>query len=400
MALRFELTTLSKPASGATAATPISILGRILQFQDAEVGIPIMDQRTAKLTISMYDPILAKLVSLGHVDADGNPLLAYATMLRVWYDYRPDAPTFWGAISVPEFNYGDGTITLNAVDRGLSLENHFLRLGDTALDAANGFQGLVPPDTRGLRMLRDAGLNTVAQNARFMPDLGIKDGPFTSIDMTDSANWVKLDRGDQVWQRMKDVGGLLAGSEWELDPIDDLYDYAQLNCFDFQGQDRSNSLIFQSGFGKNNCTIDHTPGGKLYTHAHVLSSDGVNRETSVDVDSSNLRGAYVYWDATNYTAGHSKLLKARADMIVGLYGVPPDYATITLPPDPETDIHYWDSFSIGDIVNAQAKRGFCRAFFLPRVMNVRLTQKDAANNTQCAIDVVPYEAIGTPSEDA
>jgi hypothetical protein len=56
--------------------------------------------------------------------------LAYGTCLRLAWR---DTPMLWGVITVPSLSAQNFNVTCSAVDRTLSLQGHYLNLGDDAL---------------------------------------------------------------------------------------------------------------------------------------------------------------------------------------------------------------------------------------------------------------------------
>lgn len=359
---------------GITAGLAVNY-GTLTQYEDAEVNIPINDARTARVKISLYDPLVQEVI-------------AYMRMLRIYYG---STLVFWGPITEPQFQLGDATCSIAAVDPSIRLQNHFIRYGDDAekKTETNGFDGKVPVDYRGMRMIRDAANNTPEQDLRAVPPLGILNG---SANTPQGPPRLTFERSMNVWDAMKEVADHDPGPDFQLRPSTaELGAYCFLDCFNKQGTDRSATVIFQGGWGLDNLDdMTYTPGGKLITHAHVLSSDGLMRVTTTDIASSHDRGVYVEWEATDYPVtdlDDIDVLAERGAVWIDAYGVPPDYHTIT--PRLNSGYVYGTSYGIGDYVSSSIRRGYLNKDMTGRVTAVTLKQEAQSGMVREAITIVP-----------
>jgi hypothetical protein len=393
--LRFQVTTLRYPD-----ADPI-VLCELQQFTDGKVGIPLNDGRDGEVTISVYDDAYRVLTSYF-----AGPLDEYAAMLRAFYD---GTCVLWAPITGAPFKGADGTVTLTASDK-VRLENHEVVIGDEAIDIENGFDGRIPVDSRGLRLLRDAAINLPGQTARGVPDIGIADG---SDDVPDNDVFITIERGTEVWSAMQDLlshgpsPGHAGAPDVEFEPRVDLPGaYVQMNTYSHQGYDKTDVLVFQFGFGRENLAdYDSDPLGKIITHQHALGRNNKIRETRADLASSAYRGLYVKWSSQDYTGSDADLrvaLGAWAQQQVEAYSVPPHVVKITLKPEDEvTDplgrFRYLRDFTIGDEVRAEARRGYHREVSEGRIVKVTLSQQDQGKKALADLDLVPNVGGGDGS---
>jgi hypothetical protein len=220
--LTWKVTGLWHPSH--TLLSDLAYYGQITDPINGEVDIPRNDSRTATVTVSEYDPIIPSV--LGHT---------YARCLRVYYR---DRLVFWGPIKTIEYNLDPdqpGTVKLNAVDPSIRLIQHYLVRGDLGgeLSKASRDRGSVSVDHIGLRLLRDAGLNTAEQNTEDDPDLGIING--TNTFPAAVGDPMGVQRGDEVWSQMTQLSQSL-GPDFELAPIADTVGaYCKLNTFEPAG---------------------------------------------------------------------------------------------------------------------------------------------------------------------
>lgn len=371
---RLSLTTLHQPETAAAAARPAYTLARLTQFTEARVEIPANDSRIASAKISLHDPAI-------------DLVQPYSTLLHVLYVTASTAwNVFWGVISNMQEN-DDETVTLNCVDRSLSLQRHFLRYGDQAVNGTthptlpNPYgKGHVPLDSTGMAMLLAAGQNTDEQDDRGVPALGIILG---TDNTSPTSETMEVRRGDEVWRTMLDLVRHDIAPDFELEPIDTVDNvYAQINFYTRQGDPDPENLILQHGFGKDNARIRFDVGGKIATHAHVLSTGDEKRVTVADAAASDDIGVYVDWDATDYATSETAALQARGRQITDQYAEPPEYFDVDLTDD--SGLYYMEDFTVGSACRAQK-----------RIRRAPVTGRDVVRQADGHITKVTLEQIDT-----
>lgn len=375
---RITLTNLYRPASvdGSRAQVLSATLARLDNFKEAEVSIPLNDAREAKVKISMHDPAAL------HV-------FPAKTMLHIVY-VTPTAArlVFWGPLTQPQWNSEEESVTLNAVDPSIRLRHHYIRIGDQILNRPSHAElpnpygkGYIPFDGQGLRMLRDCG-DTISY-----PALGIMDGDFDAMEWdVDTTHKGKFSRGAEVWATWLEIISHQAAPDFELLPIDHVQGYyCQINTFDLQGNADPSGLILQDGFGLGNCRMDYTPGGKIVTHAHVLSEGDQRRVTVADQDSALEHGAYIQWESTQYKQRSNQPLIEKGKQLIAAYGRPPEYFQVRLAVD--SDLYFGEDFYTGDALTASVRRGYLQRSLTGRLVKTTLRQIDDAGNVVPEIEV-------------
>lgn len=438
MQLRCELTTLWFPFGGGfDLGEPIPIP----QFNSLEVTIELNGQRTASLEVSVFDyPIYT--------------MTPYDYCLRVWMkpDYEADDEflVFWGQIPNVDIDVTAATCTFHAVDPSLRLMAHFIRLGDMALNKPdhayfpNPYDRAVPVNGEGIRMCIDAAQNIgwdgidplgLNQAGRY-PPLGIYYGTDTSETIAFDSNLVvKFTRGQQVWDAIQEIVSHEPGPEFELAPST-LNEgcYVELNTFDraglvspTTGHSYDTPVTFQQGWidyelgegdpvgtlQADNAKITHSAGGKLVTHAHVLSSEDAGiakRVTTANPGTLSTGGAarygvFVEWDQTQYGAKNTDLLSLRGQYILAAYGRPNDICTVA--PNPDCEFQYLRDYMVGTTVNVRYQRGgvsiedpnYAWAEMEARITGVTLRQ-GASILGETELTTVPHVTESTIDEDS
>jgi hypothetical protein len=403
--LRWQIATLHYPAGTSTPAWPTTVLADLVNVSEGLVTVPKNDARTAQVSLSVYDPIIGEILDRWKAfraamsfSTERVRLEAYAMQLRASY---LGEPVFAGPITLPEWRGADAKVTLHAVDHSLRLQSHFLVAGDLGgqITVSHGY-GNLEISTAGYKALRDAALNLSGQTARGVPDLGIADGPHDAGSLHDPPLTVRVQRGDNIWTTWRDtIAGTEFSPDFSLDPVfDDPSAYALLNTYASQGSDLTSDVVFHYGFGGDNLAdFVWTPGGKLITHVHSLDQSLRTRVDRADVDSSRLRGIYVDWHAAPFAAksqNDTDALASYAEEQLAKYAVPPDYVTVTLKPDSESDparrmLRPFFDFGIGDKVGAIAKRGYMNESLVGEISEIRLRQTDATGIITPEVDLLP-----------
>lgn len=370
--------------------TPAVVLANVSQYTDAEITIPYLRERTAKVTLSVFDRALAEMLE----NAGG--LRAYEHCLFVRYLGQP---VFWGPIVTPEWDLEQATVTLNAVDPSVRLQHHYLRLGDDALNSDNGFDGSLPVDHRGLRKLRDAAFVTGPQAALGIPDIGIEDG---TNDCTESDLRLRVTRGDEVWAQMIELASVPGRPDFELEPLD-ISDrplsYCRLNTYESQGTDRTGEIVWHCGFGADNvANVSWSPGGKVVTQSTVTSQDAQHRSTILAPTVAQAIGVYSSWNARDFNGNDDEVFAAYATGEVQAYAPPPNYLKVTLRRD--TPHRYGGAYVIGDTIRVCAKRGFMHSGDIDAaVVQVTLRQADDIGDIVEDVDLEPVDTVDIETLD-
>jgi hypothetical protein len=468
MALKFAITNL--------AGQQIAV---VTDYDQGLVTIPYNDSRTAEVTLHPESPAGLKLG-----EEDNGAGVALRLMLKAWYIAPPYNPllVFWGPIITPTWTLraGQKTLRLEAHDMSIRLKNHYLSGADSGT-IFTGSDGQVIVSWEGLRVLRDAGKNSAAENTALIPDLGIGDGTNThpggyavtylttafasgnttmhvesTVGFPDSGNvpddtikigateftytgrtattftgltyagatlpigtqviydaprFLKVQKGDEVWQRWTEIANDPFGPDFRLRPDDSTPGiYALLDTFDKREtseggtRDKRYSVIFQAGFGTDNVTdFDYAPqGGSTWNvavaqRAHT-SKDGETETTTTKI-SRNLAsrikyGNYVKWDPGGDTEGETTL-KGKTQAILLAYSEPPQNFSFSPRSDESQRFFYGTHFMEGDVISCAAHFGGLRIWLPGFISEVRLRQVSSTGQTKAEVDAIP---VGTVNE--
>ena len=371
--------------------------GRIKNPVAPKVDIPKNDSRRALVAVHLDDPIVKNI-------------RPYSRMLRVHYRGRL---IYWGVLHLPEYNLEENLVHLNSIDPSIRLYRHFLRYGDlqnvpnqTLGSPSGGLlgsdgKGLVYVSAAGLRLLRDAGNNLNEQTARGVPNLGIVNGyddwHIEEGDADGFPDVIEVARGDRVLDKMKDLSNQVTGPDFEFEPVSGQPGaYCRLNTYYKQGTDKTGSVGFHYGTGRDNLdNIEISYGEEFVTHVHTLDRGAKYRYTEANVTSSEESGIYVWWDATDYDvakltpAMREAVLRAAAKGILEVYGRPLESYTLTCKIETNISPWYMRDYAIGDIITIGGVKNYFKFQDTVRINDISLEQIDDAGNIRATIQVSP-----------
>jgi hypothetical protein len=402
-----QITPLIRPDPGFV--DPDDIV-EVAQFADLDVGHAINGFKTAKVTLSMFDPVVADLE-------------AFKFALRVLYEDRQE-PIFWGQSNLIK-DYDAGVVHLEAQDPSWRMLHHYLRRGDDAINGADGDvdKGTINADAGGLELVVAAAQNIASQDARNDPSLAVDIVNAASIGTGPA---VVVERGQECWQEITDIADNELGPELSMDTPDTLDFYAHLTTYDLLGTDRTSAtpdtpaageVVFDFGLGADNIetgpTVTPIPP---VTHAHVLSEDRTERRTAVAKDAggvptSNMFGVWVRFLRTsfNVSGGDTSVLFEKAKAICRAYGFPLRQMSFALRPDVALGHSYGRpgfsappgtrvaTFYMGDFITVRAQRGYCTDIEDVRVTEAHWTWPGWQGPARTVLTVIPRE--GAASDD-
>lgn len=372
--------------------------GQIPDPEQGLVTIPRNDGRRAEVTVRTNKRVLLNIMRL-----------PYARCLKVYYY---DHLVFWGPIILHDVDMRTGTVKLQAVDPSIRMIFHQVRRGDLGgiFNSANDDTASITSDYVGLRLLRDAALNTTAQTTRGVPDLGVVDGTNTADADPDSK--FTLHRGDQVFSSMLDlVNSTRAAVETDfaLTPTDtETGAYCTLDTIDpaTYADLAPAGIGFHFGTGLQNLeNLRYTDGGQYITHVHALSRDLKYRVTSANAEASALTGPYVQWDASSQYADDADpadveaVLAGYGRQVLRAFSRPLIEATLDLPVEHAGSFRYLDDYNVGDSVPVAGKSGVVELEEGQWEINQVALRQDGADNRVKPELVVASDRVATLGDD-
>jgi hypothetical protein len=304
------------------------------------------------------------------------------------YDIVPNDP---GVDETP-FDRTVGTVT---VDGAYSFPNSPIGPGQTPAD--------IPINPGGLVNLPPSG----TLNA------GIIDGTMVHRDYT-------LAYTSRTDTEIQGVTGYPALGDFnDLDPIETMYGkrpyhYATMEIHDFMGTDRSASLTFlydeQNPGATNLRQFDWEPDGENCRNqvvALMSSSDSAQRglrKIGRNINSWEEVGIYSGWNSisgANVKDVSEDNLEGHAQNEVERYGRAPNHFKIYLKTEsafgsptsgsPDHQPQPFRDFFLGDIITARGRKGYMDSGnLLGRIMSIKISQADAANNVNVDLECVPH----------
>jgi hypothetical protein len=352
------------------------------------------DARTARLKVSLYDPAAALLKPL-------------ARGLKVLYG---DALIFNGIQVSLSFDYAAGTVEIIAHDPTIKLKQGYHRYGDEVVDRGYPIDGI------GMRMLIESSIPIEPQVDRDIPGShilwGQDDTPHQAPRGQNNADgnpsmWRHITRGDNIWDSLRNVQQTLVGPDFRFRPVDADHPGVQgippagfmveFDTYELLQTDRTEQVVFQHGFGTDNAeNVVHEPDGASCRNYMVVvfpggergRTDDAHRALAHNEASWHEIGIYQGWEsATQQDTADVLLEKAKA--YVKAYAVPPNFFTVTPRIDSEVVPQYARDYFVGDLIRAQARKGYSEIDLTGRILSAAVRQEDASGNTRVDLECVP-----------
>jgi hypothetical protein len=331
-----------------------------------------------------------------------------------------------------EVDYEGRTLTLHAKDQGSRLEKNFFKIGDEAMDGKDpGGKGLQWPfASTGHLSVNSDGIRLCLQSAahmedtRIMTDDNLRYPAFVPLGIrmgfnhhTDSGRSITIQRADEIWQKVQELGDRTDGPLIDLVPLDisDGNDFAVCNVYGpYLRNDLSSTIKFHYNTGLNNVrNLQPAYGGEVLSHANSVSQDGRWNVYSIYMNAGRKYGIWVAWEAMQWNIKLKSTkeqardsLGAVGDATLDAYGEPLIAVTVTLRRDDQihpddspgvmaNQFHFIDDFHVGDVVEiagVQGPESFTGNYLIDQV-DLQQTSDNTGEILQ-SITVVPFVQAG------
>lgn len=368
----------------------------------SKATIPLNDQRTGSVTLSLEHPAARLVTPLGRT-------------LKGWLD---GAPIFNGPILTPVFDGQAGTVEIPAVDSSLYVQ---LSPFEPPAPATSPyvFNLLATDQSTIMSAVIGGAAPTSAELAAGIPGLPIASGTLPATVLRDR----HYEPGQDRWGAVRNLSQVIGGVDFELEPLDRTDGImARLNTFARQGSDKSATVKFAYNWGADNCeNLVWKPDGGLV----------VNR--SIYLGQSEYGGAPPYYRSSQVDSGIAfgilKEVVGRSDVSdpttlrewaqsrASILAFPPDLCEVTpaveglgtVDPatnqrqrvNPQTGSRYGtppivgpaSDYWLGDSVQVNGQMdaaGLVKVSLRGRVTQIELSDDDASNHeTRAALQLAP-----------
>lgn len=182
------------------------------QYTGLSFSLPISDDRSASLTLSVYNPACANLPL---VTEGGNIVMALGRMVRIKFR---GVTQFWGLITAPKVSTEKATVELTCQGPAFKLRHRQLNLGD---DIVGTEEAPIhsPSDWTTMKAIVEAAYDTTDQYEQNIPDIGITVENVSAVEAP-AEFWTDIQRGDNNWDVLTEVASSAYGAEFDIVPYD------------------------------------------------------------------------------------------------------------------------------------------------------------------------------------
>jgi len=217
----------------------------------SKATIPLNDQRTGSVTLSLEHPAARLVTPLGRT-------------LKGWL---AGAMIFNGPILTPVFDGQAGTVEIPAVDSSLYLQMSPM---DPPAPATSPyvFELLATDQSTIMSSIMGGAAPTSAELAAGYPPFAIANGTLPATTLRDR----HYEPGQDRWEAVRNLSQVKGGVDFELEPLDRTDGImARLNTFARQGSNKSATVKFAYNWGPDNCeNVVWKPDGGLVINRSIF----------------------------------------------------------------------------------------------------------------------------------
>lgn len=186
------------------------------QYSNLSVSLGVSEDRTATLTLSLYNPFVQHLIM---VNGDGKVIATLGRMVRIKYR---GTTIFWGLVVSPKFSTEKGEVEVACQGPTYKLRHRELNYSDSIVgpdeDPVHN-----PSDHTTMKAIVEAAYDTTSQYAENIPDIGVLVENVSGPDAP-AAFWTDARRGANNWDKLIEVSESLYGGEFDVVPHDPTVD--------------------------------------------------------------------------------------------------------------------------------------------------------------------------------
>jgi hypothetical protein len=226
----------------------------------------------------------------------------------------------------------------------------------------------------------------------------------------DTPHKVQIERGQEVWRTMQDLGDRSDGPLFEFSPLNPSYThFAVCNVYGpYFRTDKSSTVKLHYGTGLNNVrNMKLNVGGEVLSHAVVVTANNHWRTLVVSGLTGRTEGMWVSWEQVDFDlkdniteeeAGRN--LGAVGAAILDQYGRPLYQVELILRRDDQMQdnadqFHWLEDFEVADIIDVQGVKGHETVSGKYMIDEFRLEQEsDNSGQVRQAMDVIPFVNAG------
>jgi hypothetical protein len=349
---------------------------------------------------------------------------------------------FYGYVSNPDWQLGQGQVVVNCVGPELKLMHHYFRVGDKPVDeGVFPLAGETATEYGFFEMIEAARLSQEQRDDGIPDHLLIRGFDFRGPSSSAGGPKVRMESSDNVWESILGLTDQWDAPDFEFEPIDELHDpddkwadatdpdlwpnkpIAQFNL-NAQNRDRYSGsgafprvayqgspytyldtqdgrLLFQYGAGVDNLDdLSYAQDlSSVRNFVVVHAAQAARRRRWSSSDSLEYLGPYVGWEASERKVDSNDVLDAIAKGQLLMYSTPEVTAQATIKPDTPQSLHYLDDFIVGDFCRVNGRRGRITYNETHRIIGVTISRDDRTKPVQQKLDLAAAKTTVSPFEN-
>lgn len=182
------------------------------QYTGLSFEVGVSEERTATLTISLYEPAIQHLVYVGPY---GHLIAVLGRMVRIKYR---DETEFWGPVTAPKFSTESSNGVIGCFGPTYKLRHREVNNGDDVVGPDDQHPVQNPTDWTTVKAVVEAAYDTPGQYAENIPDIGV------TVENVDAIHapaglWTSITRGRNNWDIIEEIAGTVM-VEFDVVPYD------------------------------------------------------------------------------------------------------------------------------------------------------------------------------------
>lgn len=171
---------------------------QIRNYSDLSFEAGVSEERSATLTLSLYEPAIQHLV---YVSTYGHIVAVLGRMIRIKYRGETE---FWGLVTSPKFSTSSANGVIGCFGPTYKLRHRHVNNGDDIAGPDEQHAVHNPTDWTTVKAAVEAAYDTPDQYSENIPDIGVV---VENVDATTAPDglWTAVTRGNGNWEIIEEI---------------------------------------------------------------------------------------------------------------------------------------------------------------------------------------------------